>query len=381
MKFYGQFNPPVDRFIFERYFPDPDIRGVFVECGAFDGLMDSSCKMFEEFMGWTGYNFEPVPSLFDLLEQNRPRARNLQMALSDQDGQVTFRHAVHPRHGAYFGNGSLDHAAQHLEELEQSGCSFETFNVTTTTWRNFIASEGVEFVDLFVLDVEGHELSVLEGMKGAAVMPHIMCVEFGHLGFGRVRKALHGLGYQYDIHSHGNAYFIRQDLLGLFALRRAGVEIETSEYLIGDASNGIGHRAEFLAGKLSEIREFVPPEMLTSAQISHSQLTGLPIPEGKFTQVALPALKSTRVGRGGHMLYLHIAASPGVEISFVLESWIGTEVEHSVSGSFELTLGQNIVSIEFQGPDLDVALTPVIFLAATPSDHASLLTHVQLRSS
>ncbi|MEI9889739.1 MAG: hypothetical protein WDN45_03025 [Caulobacteraceae bacterium] len=51
-KFYGQFDPPVDRVLFERYFPDKTIRGVFVECGAYDGQTESCCKFFEN--RWTG---------------------------------------------------------------------------------------------------------------------------------------------------------------------------------------------------------------------------------------------------------------------------------------------------------------------------------------
>lgn len=73
-----------------------------------------------------------------------------------------------------------------------------------------------------VLDVEGHELSVMAGMKGSAVMPRIICVEFGHIGFGALRSAMHELGYEYDINSYANAYFIRRDMISLFAFRAGG---------------------------------------------------------------------------------------------------------------------------------------------------------------
>ena len=77
MKFYGQFETPVDKFIFERYFPDTNIQGTFVECGAFDGQTECSCRFFEETMGWTGYNLEPVPWIYEQLTQNRPNSKNL----------------------------------------------------------------------------------------------------------------------------------------------------------------------------------------------------------------------------------------------------------------------------------------------------------------
>jgi FkbM family methyltransferase len=220
-KFYGQFDPPVDRFIFERYFPDTNIQGVFVECGAFDGLTECSCKFFEETMGWKAYNIEPVPWLFESLANNRPLSRNLNLALSYRCGEATFKHAISPLVGRDFGNGSLGHQPSHLTLLEQDGCTFETLTVTTVTWNEFVAQEHLTHVDLFVLDVEGHELEVIEGMRNNKVLPKIMCVKYGHIGLDTIRNAMSSLGYEYDITSNGNAYFVREDVLGLFALRRA----------------------------------------------------------------------------------------------------------------------------------------------------------------
>lgn len=220
MKFYGQFDPPVDRFIFERYFPDAGIKGVFVECGAFDGELECSCRFFEETMGWTGFNIEPVPAIYNALCKNRPDSKNLNIGLSREAGRAVFKHAIHPVLGTMFGNGSISHAPAHLSALEASGCMFEDIEISTTTWREFIADNHVSHVDLFVLDVEGHELSVIDGMFGCDVLPDVMCVEFGHAGFHAVRERLGALGYLFDIISHGNAYFVRQNVVGLFALRR-----------------------------------------------------------------------------------------------------------------------------------------------------------------
>lgn len=220
-RFYGQFDPPVDRFIFERYFPDPASRGVFVECGAFDGLLECSCKFFEETMGWHGYNLEPVPWLFESLCRNRPLSRNLNVALSNRRGKVAFKHAVSPILGRNFGNGSIQHAESHLKALRESGCTFEDIQIQAITWNDFVAEEKVDCVDLFVLDVEGHELSVIEGMQGTAVLPEIMCVEFGHVGIDVIRGEMSKLGYVYDVTSHANAYFVRRDALPKFVSRRA----------------------------------------------------------------------------------------------------------------------------------------------------------------
>lgn len=51
IKFYGQFEPQVDEFIFNRYFNDTNIKGVCIECGAYDEITNICYKFFEETIG------------------------------------------------------------------------------------------------------------------------------------------------------------------------------------------------------------------------------------------------------------------------------------------------------------------------------------------
>jgi hypothetical protein len=95
VQFYGQFETPVDRFIFERYFPDTGIMGTFVECGAFDGLTECSCKFFEETMGWTGHNLEPVLWIFEKLIANRPSSSSSEVR-PRYDDRLDRARAKHP---------------------------------------------------------------------------------------------------------------------------------------------------------------------------------------------------------------------------------------------------------------------------------------------
>lgn len=228
-KYYGQFDPPVDKLISQRYFPDPNIKGVAVECGAFDGLTECSCKFFEEFHGWKCYNLEPAPANFAKLEINRPHSTNLKVGLSNESGTKRFTHVISPLLGENFGNGSIQHTHAHLEDLRNHGCQFQEVHIDVLTWRDFITQAGLTQVDLLVLDVEGHELAVLEGMVGCNVLPDVMCVEVGHLDFSDIRDCMSRLGYVYDISSHVNAFFVRLDRLQLFSLRRAAYSIGNDE--------------------------------------------------------------------------------------------------------------------------------------------------------
>lgn len=227
-KFYGQFDPSVDRFIFERYFPDTNIKGTFVECGAFDGLTECSCKFFEESMDWKGFNIEPVPWIFEQLCINRPTASNFNFALSSSNGEATFKAVDHPHFGTDCTNGSLNHTDEHAKLLEEIGCGIVEVTVNLRTWSDFVEKEKIQHIDLMVLDVEGHELSVIEGMQGSKVLPDVICIEVGHLKLEDIRTELKQLGYVYDISSHVNAFFVKQALLPLFAMRRATQNISIS---------------------------------------------------------------------------------------------------------------------------------------------------------
>lgn len=211
MRFYGQWDPPVDSYLFEKFFPTKE-NGTFIECGAFDGVTESCCKFFEEFRGWTGVNVEPVPRLYELLCSNRPESTNLNLALTDPESTLApalFTQAIHPTLGQNFGNGSLSHTEEHLDQLVEMGCEFETLEVQTMIYTDLIESVGLSHLDLFVLDVEGHELSVLEGMRGCDVLPEVFCIEHGHLK-EELYAAVESLGYTLDSTSFNNSFFVKR---------------------------------------------------------------------------------------------------------------------------------------------------------------------------
>jgi hypothetical protein len=107
----------------------------------------------------------------------------------------------------------------HLQLLEDAGCKFEDLQLKTVTWKHLVRSQRISRVDLLVLDVEGHELAVIDGMRGCTVLPDVLCVEFGHVGLGVIREQLERLGYAFDTTSNANAYFVKREALALFAFR------------------------------------------------------------------------------------------------------------------------------------------------------------------
>jgi FkbM family methyltransferase len=208
-RYYGQFEPPLDQVLYERYFRNRSTPGVFVECGAFDGETECTCKFFEESLGWTGANVEPSPPVFERLMANRPLSYNVNAALAAVGGTATFHGIVHPEFGEQCTNGSLSHHPTHAAYIAEAGWQRRDYDVVTLTWPMLVAKAGLSKVDLLVLDVEGGELDVLAGMRGASIMPQIFCIEHGHLGVPAVREAIEPLGYRYDGSVEVNSFFVK----------------------------------------------------------------------------------------------------------------------------------------------------------------------------
>ncbi|MEZ6136560.1 MAG: FkbM family methyltransferase [Pirellulaceae bacterium] len=211
VRFYGQFSPPLDQVIYQRYFFSRPSAGVFVECGAFDGVCESTCLMFERHLGWVGYNIEPLPHHFSRLEKNRPRSTNLSFALSDATTEAEFVQAVHPTLGNDFGNGSLRHSELQRQELEAMGCTFEHIRVETRPWDAFCNAWSIKHIDLLVLDVEGHEATILSAVSRTSVLPLIAVVEAWPHRAEEVKGHMERLGYIYDGEYRSNLFFRHAD--------------------------------------------------------------------------------------------------------------------------------------------------------------------------
>lgn len=210
MRYYGQLN--LDSVIHNKYFLNKR-NGTFIECGAFDGVIDSNTLFFYKNMGWVGFNIEPLPNIYYHLNNNRPRDINLNMALSDTDGVKTFTQAIADNvtyYDGHFGNGSLEHTPQHMQELNNRNCRFEKFEVKTITIPTLYEKFQINKpIDLFILDVEGHEGRVLSQLHKVnnKLFPKIIATEYGHCGEEEINKFLLPLGYTMDYKDDINLVF------------------------------------------------------------------------------------------------------------------------------------------------------------------------------
>jgi FkbM family methyltransferase len=158
----------------------PHTGGVFVEAGAYDGYTQSNTYWFERFRGWSGVLVEPLPEAAQRARRNRPRSQVFQCALIPTGAPAD---PVVIRNGGTMsvtaGPDGLDAAdAAHVARgAAQAGEDMEEVTVPTRTLSDVLREAAVKSIDLLSLDVEGREVSVLQGLELDEHHPRFILVE------------------------------------------------------------------------------------------------------------------------------------------------------------------------------------------------------------
>jgi FkbM family methyltransferase len=207
MKFYGQSlltegarggsNEPIDKILYDRYFTNQK-EGKAIECGANDGLFIPTCLVFEE-IGWLVCNVEASKINYDKLVKNRPHSTNLFVALSNTNNKEVNIYNYNGDNGGMNGM-NVDEAVKRM---------YGNPSITTCHTNTYDALFGDNDIDLFVLDIEGHEIEALEGINFDRKIPKVICVEHNHVGLNRIKDFLQQK-YILDFNDKLNAIFVRK---------------------------------------------------------------------------------------------------------------------------------------------------------------------------
>ncbi|NDB26135.1 MAG: FkbM family methyltransferase [Gammaproteobacteria bacterium] len=142
--------------------------GYFIELGANDGISQSNTKHLELFHGWKGLLIEPVPSQYRLLKFSRSKKTRKINALcvpSTHHGGVEsiWDLGLMSTVEKYYEKDDLiDHIAAARKHLGREGVKLLVPALTLNEILTNVSAP--KQIDLLSLDVEGMELSVLEGL-------------------------------------------------------------------------------------------------------------------------------------------------------------------------------------------------------------------------
>jgi len=143
--------------------------GFYIDVGAWDPEIDSVTKLFYD-AGWHGINVEPSPKWFARLLEQRPRDINLQVAVSETPGEITYYE--HP-------DGGLGTTVESIADLHKAAGYLQKKDliVKTLTLTQICDQYAPKDIHFLKIDVEGGEGTVLRSMDFCKYRPWVLCIE------------------------------------------------------------------------------------------------------------------------------------------------------------------------------------------------------------
>lgn len=187
--------------------------GTCAEVGAYDGVTGSATRAFEE-RNWRTILVEPIPELAAQVRLNR-KGRLFAAAAGPENGSVTIRRAR-----GDLAISAVDPGIWQKNLYDLRGESWDDLVVPQFTLDHMLAEAGVETLDFITIDVEGYELSVLQGFDLGRWKPRVLIIEDNSRGLDRLVPAhLARAGYACFAHTGVNDWYARTNDHELASLR------------------------------------------------------------------------------------------------------------------------------------------------------------------
>jgi FkbM family methyltransferase len=144
-------------------------QGFYVDVGANDPEVDSVTKSFYD-KGWRGVNIEPFALAFQKLAKERPDDTNINCAVSDKSGEVTFFERT-----SECGLSTCDPKIANMHR--ENGIAFLEKKIAAFTLNDLLRPFSGKEIHFLKIDVEGFEKQVLQGLDFSKHRPWIVVVE------------------------------------------------------------------------------------------------------------------------------------------------------------------------------------------------------------
>jgi len=167
-----------------------NLRGInkptYIDIGANHPFFISNTALFYE-KGCTGINIEANPQLIDQFIKNRPNDINLNIGISDTDGELDF-YIMEDNTLSTFSKEECDFMVLNGKKLA------EIKKIRLTTIPCILEKHASNnFPDFMSIDVEGMDYQILKSIDFEKSFPKIICVEaaeYSPIGAGKRRNEL-----------------------------------------------------------------------------------------------------------------------------------------------------------------------------------------------
>jgi len=197
----------------------------FLQVGANDGVMNDPIYQFnmDNKSVISGFVLEPLPDIYDKLVKNYQSCSNItafNLAIHETETEMVL-HRVKPALAALvpeFARGVASFDADHWEKttIVPNAGYMEQVKVKCMSFANFIKSNGIDSLDLLLIDTEGYDYQILMSIDFTLIKPRMIRFEHGVRdkvmspdNFTAVCSHLNSFGYQIIAESYdATAYLL-----------------------------------------------------------------------------------------------------------------------------------------------------------------------------
>eukprot|EP00746_Dinoflagellata_sp_MGD_P026930 gnl/MRDRNA2_/MRDRNA2_163454_c0_seq1.p1 gnl/MRDRNA2_/MRDRNA2_163454_c0~~gnl/MRDRNA2_/MRDRNA2_163454_c0_seq1.p1 ORF type:complete len:313 (+),score=60.60 gnl/MRDRNA2_/MRDRNA2_163454_c0_seq1:97-1035(+) len=180
-----------DVYVYEAFFQNMTSPGVVLEMGVIDGMAGSNSLAFQKALDWHAILIEANPTMKASIEKNRKGAEIHMNAICSESGNLTFLQTSVPALNCFEEYAKADELERKMKNQDA--------RIVAKIPVECKRLDGVglpEVVDMFFLDVEGSELTVLETMDFDRTCVRVFNIESGDSG-SKVGKLMVSKGFKY----------------------------------------------------------------------------------------------------------------------------------------------------------------------------------------
>jgi FkbM family methyltransferase len=171
---------------------NPEFPKIFLDVGCNHPVRHNNSYFFEKYMGFKVIGVDALEKYENEWKTIRPNADLVVTAVGDRDGTLEFEET---EHDGYEGDmySAVKGYSNKAEKLKRVGRI-----VPVKTLTNILKSRNIIDIGIMSLDIEGYELSALQGIDTNSIRIQIVILENNSnnlLGNEKVRKFMRSKGY------------------------------------------------------------------------------------------------------------------------------------------------------------------------------------------
>ena len=191
-------------------------KGIYLEVGAYNGLAESVSLRFQVEKSWSGILIEPNTIHFQHLKFFRNKdvcLNNVCLAPGDIKKKVYLKnlnqmsYIVNDKNEIFDNNNYPEQKILNLSKKTRSG-NFELQNVEVTTLSLISQKYNIRNYDLIIIDVEGSEIALLEGIDFSILKIEYFCIET--YNFEALNIFMNSKKYEFLTKLHINDYVFKK---------------------------------------------------------------------------------------------------------------------------------------------------------------------------